>query len=125
MSPMSVGNLVAIAPLIDSSLAAPLTGWTADDLGQAMTVCQIGAYEPEFRLVITVPFLITMVIGSFGLDMTIDNRLKPITYGVFPDVLGFAVGTGAAALLSYSNDVCQHRAGEALGIAMVCPGIFQ
>jgi hypothetical protein len=101
-----VGNLGRHRPLIGSSLAAPLAGRTADYSGQAMAVRNKDVYEPEFRLVIIVPFLIIMVIGSFGLGMAIENRLSPIACGVFLAILNFAMWKGATAVVSYSNDVC-------------------
>jgi hypothetical protein len=68
-----------------------------------------------------VPFLITMVVGSFGLGMAVENALSPVVCGVFLAILNFAVGVGCTGIVTYSNDVCQHRAGEAFGITMVSP----
>lgn len=116
-----VGNLIGIAPLIGSALGTVFGGWSSDFLSKKLAVRNGGIYEPEFRLWVMVPFLITMVVGSFGLGMAVENALSPVVCGVFLAILNFAVGVGCTGIVTYSNDVCQHRAGEAFGITMVSP----
>jgi hypothetical protein len=120
MSTVAVGNLVGIAPMIGSALGTFFGGWACDAVSQAMATRNKGVFEPEFRLVIMLPFLITITAGTFGLGLAIHHGLSNIICAVFLALINFAVGVGCTGIVAYSNDVCQHRAGEAFGIAMVC-----
>jgi MFS family permease len=119
LSPTQIGNLVGIAPLIGSALGTVFGGWSCDFISKRLAIRNGGIYEPEFRLWVMVPFLLTTVVGSFGLGMAIHNGLSAIVCGVFLAIVNFAVGVGCTGIVTYSNDVCQHRAGEAFGITMV------
>lgn len=121
MSPIGVGNLVGIAPLIGAILGTILGGRLCDDISKLMAKRNGGIFEPEFRLVIMVPFLITMIIGSFGLGEAVHRGLSPIICGVFLAFLNFSVGIGCTGIVAYSNDVCTNKPGEVFGIAMVSP----
>ncbi|KAF2808831.1 MFS transporter-like protein [Mytilinidion resinicola] len=124
MSTVAVGNLVGIAPMIGSALGTFIGGWACDAISQAMAIRNKGVFEPEFRLVIMLPFLVVMIAGSFGLGLAIHNELSNIVCAVFLALLNFAVGVGCTGIVAYSNDACQHRAGEAFGIAMLVKSAF-
>ena len=119
LSTTAVGNLVGIAPLLGAALGTLVGGWSCDFIGKTLAIRNKGVYEPEFRLWVMVPFLVTAVLGSFGLGMAIHNGLSYIICGVFLAILNFAVGIGCTGIVTYSNDVCQHRAGESFGVTMV------
>jgi MFS family permease len=124
LSPTQVGNLVGLAPLIGSALGTVSSGWISDYISKKLSIRNGGVYEPEFRLWVMLPFLVTIVVGTFGLGMAIDNGLSPIVCGVFLAILNFAVGVGCTGIVTYSNDVCLERAGEAFGVTMVCYLLF-
>lgn len=120
LSTTAVGNLVGIAPLIGSALGTIISGEICDWFARFSAKRNGGIFEPEFRLIIFVPFLFISTVGTFGLDMAIKNGLSVITCGVFLAILNFAVGMGCTGIVAYTIDVCGPYAGEAFGLAMVC-----
>jgi MFS family permease len=119
LSPTAVGNLIGVAPLIGSALGTIAGGWACDALSKLLSVRNKGVYEPEFRLLIMLPFLILLAVGGFGLGAAISKGARVITCGVFLAILNCAVGVGCTGIVAYSNDACQHKASGAFGIAMV------
>jgi hypothetical protein len=119
MSTVAAGDLVGIAPMIGSALGTFLGGWACDAISQAMAIRNKGIFEPEFRLVVMLPFLVVMIVGSPGLGLAIHNELSNIVSTVFLALINFTVGVACMGIVAYSNDVAQHRAGEAFGIAMI------
>ncbi|EEU43803.1 uncharacterized protein NECHADRAFT_89568 [Fusarium vanettenii 77-13-4] len=124
LSPTSVGLLIGIAPLVGSAIGTILGGWMCDWVAQLMVKRNDGVYEPEFRLVVFVPTLITIIIGSFGLGMAIAGGLSIWVCAVFLGFLNFGVGVGCTGIVAYSNDVCQHRAADAFGVTMLVKSAF-
>ncbi|WAO82870.1 MFS domain-containing protein [Fusarium falciforme] len=119
LSTTSVGLLIGIAPPVGSAIGTILGGWMCDWVAQLMAKRNGGVYEPEFRLVVFVPTLITIIIGSFGLGMVIAGSLSIWACAVFLGILNFGVGVGCTGIVAYSNDVCQHRAADAFGVTML------
>jgi MFS family permease len=119
LTPTQVGNLVGIAPLIGSTLGTLFGGWFCDFISKQLAIRNNGIYEPEFRLWVMIPFLLTLIAGSFGLGLAISAQLSAITAGVFLAILNFAIGVGCTGIVVYQNDACQQRAGEAFGLGMV------
>jgi MFS family permease len=119
MSPTAVGNLIGIAPLIGSALGTFFGGWSCDAIAKLMASRNGGQYEPEFRLIVILPSMITMVIGGFGLGSAVESGLSATVCGVFLAFINFAVGVACTGIVAYTNDVCQDRAGDSFGLAMV------
>ena len=119
-----IGNLVGIASLIGSTLAAPLVGWALDYFSSALATRTKGVFELEFRLPLIIPFVVIITIGTFGLGATIDRGLRPVVCSVFLAILNFGIGLNAIVYVSYSNEIAQHRAGEALDVAMLVKSLF-
>ncbi|KAH8647074.1 MFS transporter-like protein [Tricladium varicosporioides] len=124
LSTTSVGNLVGIAPLIGSIPGTVLAGWTCDLLSKKLAARNKGVYEPEFRLLVLVPFVLSFAIGSFGLGLAIQNGSSVIVCAIFLAILNFAVGIGCTGIVTYQNDVCKHRAGQAFGLTMLIKSSF-
>ncbi|KAH7000603.1 major facilitator superfamily domain-containing protein [Ilyonectria destructans] len=124
LSPSDVGLIVGIAPFIGSALGTIGGGWICDLVAKGMSKRNGGVYEPEFRLVVMLPSLITVVIGSFGLGMAVEQGLSQIKCAVFLAILNFGTGVGCTGVVVYTNDVCQERAGEAFGLAMLVKSAF-
>jgi hypothetical protein len=119
MTPITVGNLVGIAPLIGSALGTLVSGPFSDWSAQYMAKRNGGIYEPEFRLILIVPALIAIIIGAFGLGSGIQNGVSAITCGVFLAIINFAVGVGCTSIVTYSNDVFKQNPGGVFGVVMV------
>jgi MFS family permease len=124
LSPSAVGNLVGIAPLIGSALGCLLGGAACDWLGHTMAKRNNNVYEPESRLLVIAPALLTCVAGSFGLGESIERGMSAIVTAVFLAILNFGVGVGCTGIVSYTNDTFQERAGEAFGLAMLAKSAF-
>lgn len=124
MSATAVGNLVGIAPLIGSVLGCLIGGTLSDLISQMTAKRNNGVFEPEFRLIICLISLVTITIGTFGLGEAIERGFDAIITGVLLAILNFAVGVGCTAIVTYLNDTCQHRSGEAFGLAMLVKSAF-
>ncbi|KAM6538130.1 hypothetical protein FALCPG4_000015 [Fusarium falciforme] len=118
------GLLIGIAPPVGSAIGTILGGWMCDWVAQLMVKRNGGVYEPEFWLVVFVPTLITIIIGSFGLGTAIAGGLSTWACAVFLGILNFGVGEGCTGIVAYSNDVCQHRAAGAFGVTMLIKSAF-
>ncbi|KAH7357025.1 MFS transporter-like protein [Rhexocercosporidium sp. MPI-PUGE-AT-0058] len=124
LSATAVGNLVGIAPLIGAALGTLVGGWSCDYISQILAVLNKGVFEPEFRLLIIIPAVVTIAVGGFGLGAAIQNENSAVVCGVFLAFINFSVGIGCTGIVSYTNDVCQEKAGEAFGLAMVIKSGF-
>jgi hypothetical protein len=110
MSATAVGNLVGITPLIGSVIGCISGGILSDWSSQFAAKRNGGVYEPEFRLLICLVSLPAMI--------------DAVITGVFLAILNFAVGVSCTAIVSYLNDTCQQRNGEAFGLAMLIKSAF-
>jgi MFS family permease len=124
LSPSAVGNLVGIAPLIGSALGCLLGGAACDWLSRTMAKRNNNVFEPESRLLVIAPALLTCVAGGFGLGESIERGMSAIVTAVFLAILNFGVGVGCTGIVSYTNDTFQERAGEAFGLAMMAKSAF-
>jgi hypothetical protein len=124
MSATAVGNLVGITPLIGSVIGCISGGILSDWSSQFAAKRNGGVYEPEFRLLICLVSLPAMIVGTFGLGEAISSGLDAVITGVFLAILNFAVGVSCTAIVSYLNDTCQQRNGEAFGLAMLIKSAF-
>lgn len=121
-SPTAVGILIGVPPLIGSAMGTILGGWLCDMVARSMSIKNSGVYEPEFRLWVLIPSLITTGIGSYGLGISVSLGQTIWAAAVFLGFLNFGVGMACTAIIAYTNDVCQKKAAEAFGVAMVsCP----
>lgn len=119
LSAQSVGNLIGVAPLIGSALGTVFGGFSCDFFSRRMALRNKGVYEPEFRLIVIAPALITLIAGGFGLGTAVNAGLSSTVCGVFLALINFGVGVGCTGIVAYTNDACQKRAGEVFGLAMV------
>ncbi|RDW81265.1 uncharacterized protein DSM5745_04822 [Aspergillus mulundensis] len=124
MGTVAVGNLTGIAPFIGSALGTVMGGWLCDLSSRTMAARNSGIYEPEFRLPVMLPAIVTMAVGAFGLAAAVSRGLSVIVCGVFMAILNYAVGMGCTVIVAYTNDVCGERAGDAFGLAMIAKSAF-
>jgi MFS family permease len=143
MNSINVGIFIGCAPLTGAVLGTLTAGIASDWIAKTMALRNNGVYEPEFRLLIMIPFLITWCIGIFGLGTSLSNGLSKVgksrfsvqvlilyhqekttnhgisVCGTFLAILNFAVGVGCTGIVTYTNDVCRKHAAESFGITMV------
>ncbi|KPM40496.1 hypothetical protein AK830_g6048 [Neonectria ditissima] len=124
LSPSDVGLIVGIAPFVGSALGTIGGGWICDLVAKDMSVRNGGVYEPEFCLVVMAPSLVTVTLGAFGLGMAVEQGLSEINCAVFLAILNFGTGIGCTGVVVYTNDVCQQKAGQAFGLAMLAKSAF-
>ncbi|KAI1523163.1 MFS transporter [Pyrenophora tritici-repentis] len=134
MSTVAVGNLTGIAPFIGSALGTVLginhvnrlivAESACDKVVQTLAARNNGVYEPEFRLLVISVATVALALGSFGLGGAIHVGLSANACGVFMAVINFGVGLGCTGIVTYTNDVCGERAGDAFGLAMVTKSAF-
>jgi hypothetical protein len=116
---------VNMAGFVASLLGTFLSQWLSDWLATQLAKRNNGVYEPEFRLVILVPYLLMAISGSAAFGAAVQfKEAWPI-----PVVLGlglFILGTqlGATGVVTYINDCYRDKAAEALAGPVAIKNIF-
>ncbi|CCG84913.1 protein of unknown function [Taphrina deformans PYCC 5710] len=81
-SPAVVGYIY-IGPTLGALISLPLSGLSSDYLASRLTR-RYAVYEPEYRLLLVLPFAITATIGLFGFGHTTKmHRVVPATFAGF------------------------------------------
>ncbi|ETS76476.1 hypothetical protein PFICI_11863 [Pestalotiopsis fici W106-1] len=124
LSATSVGLLIGVPPLIGSAFGTILGGYLCDLLARMMAFRNGGIYEPEFRLPVLIPGMITTAIGSYGLGIVLDRGLSVWASAVLLGCLNFGVGMNCTSIVAYTNDACEEKTAEAFGVAMLVKSVF-
>lgn len=89
-----------VGALLGFLIAGLLADWSA----KALTRLNGGVYEPEFRILLTIPQLILGCIGVYGWGYTVDGMVKgkfhyavPLVFFAF-EVAGMVIGAVASSL---------------------------
>ncbi|KAI1181572.1 major facilitator superfamily domain-containing protein [Nemania serpens] len=112
-SALSTG-LVYISPFIGGVLGTAVAGRVSDVVVQAMARRNGGLYEPEFRLVMAIPIVITTVVGLIGFGWSADVDDPWIVPTVFFGVVSFGCSLGSTTAITFCVDSYRQYAGEAL-----------
>ncbi|KAI1109648.1 major facilitator superfamily domain-containing protein [Nemania sp. NC0429] len=112
-SALSTG-LVYISPFIGGVLGTAVAGKVSDVVVQAMARRNGGLYEPEFRLVMAIPIVITTVLGLIGFGWSAGVRDAWIVPTVFFGVVSFGCSLGSTTAITFCVDSYRQYAGEAL-----------
>jgi len=124
---MTVSQVGAInmAGFVGSLIGTFLSQWLSDYIATSFARRNNGIYEPEFRLIIIIPYLVLSVSGlcAFGASITFQEPW-PV-----PVILGFGMFTlgtqlGATGVVTYINDCYRDRAPEALAGPVAMKNIF-
>ncbi|KAI0204217.1 major facilitator superfamily domain-containing protein [Astrocystis sublimbata] len=107
-------GLVYISPFIGGVLGTAVAGRVSDVIVKAMARRNGGLYEPEFRLVMVIPILITTILGliGFGWSASVDDPW--IVPTVFFGVVSFGCSLGSTTAITFCVDSYRQYAGEAL-----------
>ncbi|PVH68727.1 MFS general substrate transporter [Cadophora sp. DSE1049] len=124
MNSIQVGIFIGCAPLVGAVLGTFISGVFSDYIVKLMSIRNNGIYEPEFRLVVMLPFVVIWCVGTYGLGAALENQMSKVVCGTFLAIIAFAVGVGCTGVVSYSNDVCRGRAAESFGITMIIKSAF-
>lgn len=78
MDSINVGIFIGCAPLSGAVIGTLFAGVISDWIAKTMAIRNKGIYEPEFRLLIMIPFLITWCVGIFGLGAALSNEMSKV-----------------------------------------------
>lgn len=107
-------GLVYLSPFIGGLLGTAVAGKVSDIIVKAMSRRNGGLYEPEFRLVMGLPILITTVIGLMGFGWSAEERNHFMVPTVFFGITSFGCSLGSTTSITFCVDSYRQYAGEAL-----------
>ncbi|KAG5949686.1 hypothetical protein E4U60_002224 [Claviceps pazoutovae] len=117
-----------VAPFLGAVLGFIISGLLADPTARILTRRNNGIYEPEFRLVLVLPMLITAGIGLYGFGITSDRLLSgaysylvPLTFFAL-EVGGMVIGTVASSL--YIVDAYRDLTVEGFTLMIIFKNVF-
>jgi hypothetical protein len=122
-SALSTG-LIYISPFIGGILGTAVAGKVSDIIIQAMSKRNGGLYEPEFRLVMAIPVMITTVIGLMGFGWSAQVHDGWIVPTIFFGVISFGCSLGSTTAITFCVDSYRQYAGEALVTLNFSKNIF-
>jgi hypothetical protein len=107
-------GLVYVSPFLGGVLGTAVAGRVSDVIVKAMARRNGGLYEPEFRLVMVIPILITTLVGLIGFGWSADVNDPWIVPTVFFGVVSFGCSLGSTTAITFCVDSYRQYAGEAL-----------
>ncbi|KAF1735753.1 MFS antiporter QDR3 [Beauveria bassiana] len=107
-------GLVYISPFIGGILGTGVAGKISDIIVKAMARRNGGLYEPEFRLIMAIPILITTCIGLMGFGWSAQVEDHWIVPTLFFGIVSFGCSLGSTTSITFCVDSYRQYAGEAL-----------
>ena len=107
-------GLVYISPFIGGIIGTAVAGKFSDIIVRFMSRRNGGVYEPEFRLVMTIPIAVSTCIGLMGFGWSAEERNNWIVPTVFFGVISFGCSLGSTTAITFAVDSYRQYAGEAL-----------
>ncbi|KAF6822051.1 major facilitator superfamily transporter [Colletotrichum plurivorum] len=117
-------GLVYFSPFVGGILGTAVAGKVSDIIVKAMARRNGGLYEPEFRLVMAAPVLVTTVIGLMGFGWSAEERDHWIVPTVFFALISFGCTLGSTTSITFCVDSYRQYAGEALVTLNFSKNIF-
>ncbi|KAG5363760.1 putative MFS-type transporter [Yarrowia sp. B02] len=112
--PLTSVGLLYISTFIGGCLGSAVAGKVSDMFVRIMCRKNGGVYEPEFRLVMIVPVMITTSMGLMGYGWTTHNGDHWAVVCIFLGLLGFGCSLGSTTAITYCVDSYKMFASEAL-----------
>lgn len=107
-------GLVYISPFIGGILGTAVAGKVSDLIVRFMSRRNGGVYEPEFRLVMAIPIMISTSIGLMGFGWSARERDNFMVPAVFFGIISFGCSLGSTTSITFAVDSYRQYAGEAL-----------
>lgn len=107
-------GLVYISPFIGGILGTAVAGKVSDLIVRFMSRRNGGIYEPEFRLVMAIPVLISTCVGLMGFGWSAEEKDNWIVPTVFFGIISFGCSLGSTTSITFAVDSYRQYAGEAL-----------
>ncbi|KAK3064175.1 hypothetical protein LTS18_009544, partial [Coniosporium uncinatum] len=107
-------GLVYLSPFIGGVLGTAVAGKVSDVIVRFLSRRNDGVYEPEFRLVMTIPVAICTTIGLMGFGWSAEERDAWIVPTVFFGIISFGCSLGSTTAITFCVDSYRQYAGEAL-----------
>lgn len=107
-------GLVYISPFVGGILGSAVAGECSDLIARAMSRRNGGLYEPEFRLVMAGPVLITTCIGLMGFGWAAEEKDHYMVPTTFFGIISFGCSLGSTTAITFCVDSYRQYAGEAL-----------
>jgi len=117
-------GLVYISPFIGGVLGTAVAGKLSDVVVRYMSRRNGGVYEPEFRLVMAIPVLLTTTIGLMGFGWSAEERNNWAVPTVFFGFISFGCSLGSTTAITFAVDSYRQYAGEALVTLNFSKNIF-
>jgi MFS family permease len=107
-------GLVYLSPFIGGVLGTAVAGKLSDVIVRFMSRRNDGVYEPEFRLVMAIPVMLSTVIGLMGFGWSAEERDNFMVPTVFFGIISFGCTLGSTTAITFAVDSYRQYAGEAL-----------
>ncbi|KAK1768921.1 MFS transporter [Phialemonium atrogriseum] len=117
-------GLIYISPFLGGILGTLVAGKVSDVVVRSMTRRNGGLYEPEFRLVMAAPIVLSTVIGLMGFGWSAQDGDHWIVPTVFFGVVSFGCFLGSTTSITFCVDSYRQYAGEALVTLNFSKNIF-
>jgi len=107
-------GLVYISAFVGGILGTAVAGKVSDLIVRYMSRRNGGVYEPEFRLVMTIPIAISTCIGLMGFGWSAQERDNFMVPTIFFGIISFGCSLGSTTSITFAVDSYRQYAGEAL-----------
>ena len=107
-------GLVYLSPFVGGVLGTAVAGRVSDIIVRFMSRHNGGIYEPEFRLVMAIPVMLSTCIGLMGFGWSAEERDNWAVPTVFFGVISFGCSLGSTTSITFAVDSYRQYSGEAL-----------
>lgn len=107
-------GLIYISPFVGGLLGTAVAGKVSDIVAKFLTRRNGGIYEPEFRLVMAIPILLSTTIGLMGFGWSASLMDHWIVPTIFFGLISFGCCLGSTTAITFCVDSYRQYAGEAL-----------
>ncbi|GAA6041346.1 hypothetical protein JCM8097_007674 [Rhodosporidiobolus ruineniae] len=122
MSVGAVGLVSGIPPLIGTLIGTVASGPVSDYVVKFLAKRNSGIYEPEYRLLVMVGFLVFGGIGFYGWGLQTSSSW--VVPAIFIAILHVGVSCATISCISYVTDAMREGAGDAIGLVVLIKSVI-